>query len=101
VGASWKADSEAQSLEGPIRALNLGVNMDNGAHLNVYLCKDQEMWGVVGRAWMGVVCKTSWRQYYSSINERRQNEADTAAVLFHIGVLQYLSTVFRLTCTSP
>ena len=44
------------------------------------MCKDQAFYGVVGLAWVGTMCKTSWSGYNAGVNEKRGNVLSTSEV---------------------
>ena len=44
------------------------------------MCKDQAFYGVVGLAWVGTMCKTSWKGYNAGVNEKRGNVLSTSEV---------------------
>ena len=52
----------------------------SGADLGVFMCKDPEFYGVVGLAWVGTMCKTTWSGYNAGVNEKRENVLATSEV---------------------
>ena len=76
AGQTWKADSG--SLSGPIKSIAAADN--SGADLGVFICKDTAFYGVIGLAWVGTLCKTSWLGYNAGVNEKRQNILATSEV---------------------
>merc|ERR1719328_327135 len=70
AGQTWKAESDSNSLQGPIRDITAAHPSD--ANLFVYMCKDPEMWGTVGLGWVGTICgPSSWKGIKANVNERR------------------------------
>ena len=77
-GQTWTATGD--NLDGPI--MDITFASSSNAHLFVYLCKDPEMWGVIGIAWVGTLCgPNSWKGYKASINEKRQSAVSSAEVI--------------------
>ena len=76
-GQSWLADSDSGDLEGPIK--NIAAADNSGADLNVFLCKDQQFYGVVGLAWVGTMCQ-GWPGYNAGVNEKRESVLGTSEV---------------------
>ena len=81
AGQSWKAESDSNSLQGPIKDITAADTTD--ADLWVYLAKDEQMFGVVGLGWVGTLCKTTWSGYQASISEKRSSVLSTAEVVTH------------------
>merc|ERR1712172_61399 len=77
---TWKADSSSGSLDGPIKSIAASDN--SGADLNVFMCKDSALYGTVGRAWVGTMCK-NWAGYNAGVNEKRENVLATSEVIAH------------------
>merc|ERR1711971_185991 len=77
---TWKADSDSNSLEGPIKDIAAADN--SGADLGVFMCKDSALYGTVGRAWVGTMCK-NWAGYNAGVNEKRENVLATSEVIAH------------------
>ena len=46
------------------------------------LCILQTYLGVIGLAWVGTMCKTSWAGYNAGVNEKRENVLATSEVGF-------------------
>ena len=44
------------------------------------MCKDNAFYGVIGIAWVGTLCKTSYPGYNAGVNEKRQNILATSEV---------------------
>ena len=44
------------------------------------MCKDTSIYGVIGYAWIGTLCKTSFKGYNAGVNEKRQNVLLTSEV---------------------
>merc|ERR1711935_282220 len=80
-GQSWTAESSSGSLRGPIKAITAASN--SNADLHVFLCKDPELYGVIGLAWVGTMCKTSWAGYNAGVNEKRESVLATSEVVAH------------------
>merc|ERR1711956_12052 len=68
-------------LSGPIKAITAASN--SNADLHVFLCKDPELYGVVGLAWVGTMRKTTWSGYNAGVNEKRENVLATSEVVAH------------------
>merc|ERR1712051_490124 len=80
-GQSWTAESDSGSLSGPIKDITAASN--SNANLHVFLCKDPQFYGVIGLAWVGTMCKTSWAGYNAGVNEKRENVLATSEVVAH------------------
>ena len=78
AGQSWTAESAGGSLSGPIK--DIAAADMSGADLGVFMCKDPEFYGVVGLAWVGTMCKTTWSGYNAGVNEKRENVLATSEV---------------------
>ena len=76
-GQTWRAEPDAGSLDGPIKAIAAADN--TGADLNVFLCKDSQLFGVVGLAWVGTMCQ-GWPGYNAGVNEKRTSVLGTSEV---------------------
>ena len=48
------------------------------------MCKDTSIYGVIGYAWIGTLCKTSFKGYNAGVNEKRQNVLATSEVNHYI-----------------
>lgn len=82
VGETWRAESNSQSLQGPI--LDITENQPVEADLYVYLAKDPEFYGTIGLAWLGTLCKRNTDPgYQAGISEKRENVLATAQVVSH------------------
>ena len=44
------------------------------------MCKDTAFYGVIGIAWVGTLCKTTYSGYNAGVNEKRQNILATSEV---------------------
>ena len=81
-GQTWRAESSSGSLSGPVKDITAASS--SNAHLFVYLCKDPQMWGTIGIAWVGTLCgPNSWKGYKASVNEKRSSAVKTAEVIAH------------------
>ena len=75
---TWKAESDSNSLSGPIKDIAAADN--SGADLGVFMCKDPAFYGTVGLAWVGTMCKTYYSGYNAGVNEKRENVLATSEV---------------------
>ena len=93
AGQSWKADFG--SLDGPIKTIAAGDN--SGADLGVFMCKDPELSGVIGIAWVGFLCRTSsFPGLNAGVNEKRENVLATSEVRKKIFQVDYcMQTIFN------
>jgi len=78
AGESWRA--EGGDLSGAIK--NITAASNSNADLHVFLCKDPEFYGVIGRAWLGQLCKNQLG-YNAGVNEKRENVLATSEVVAH------------------
>ena len=100
AGQKWKANPSYGSLEGPVKRIAAADN--SGADLGVFMCKDTSIYGVIGYAWIGTLCKTSYKGYNAGVNEKRQNVLLTSEVNKKIFLIDYMnnSRILQLDCCS-